>query len=244
MILKTSNILTSRIMIYLRQNNNVRLLVCVIAVVTGTVCPVYTESTFFVYKDKTDPNRIYVTNVPKNSDMTIVVYPYHKEKYFNQNEKINEWIKYYSEMYGVNPSLIRAMVRTESNFKTDAVSDKGARGLMQLMPGTAKEMGVDKNFHPRDNIKGGVKYFRSLLDRFHRTDLALAAYNAGPKKVIDAGNRVPDILETKNYVQKVLKLYRTYTRYYNKYPNPKTRIIPVRKVDGSIEYTNIIEAKK
>ncbi|MCF6290717.1 MAG: lytic transglycosylase domain-containing protein [Desulfobacterales bacterium] len=110
----------------------------------------------------------------------------------------------------LDPELIRAVIRVESNFEKKAVSSKGARGLMQLMPGTAMEMGVGSVFDPADNIMGGSRYLRKLYDRFQGDlELTLAAYNAGPNRVEESGG-VPRIPETVSYVRQVLRQYRNY----------------------------------
>jgi hypothetical protein len=111
-------------------------------------------------------------------------------------------------LFGLPVSLIEAVVKVESNFQTAAVSPKGAMGLMQLMPGTAKFLNVEDPFCPRENILGGCRYLRLLLDFFGQSlPLALAAYNAGFQRVIDAGFQVPDIKETQNFVTKVMGHY-------------------------------------
>jgi len=116
-------------------------------------------------------------------------------------------IRKYSKMYGVDPSLVRAVMRHESGFNPRAVSPKGAQGLMQLMPETAALMGVSNPFDPEQNIAGGVGYLRFCLDRFNNdVALALAAYNAGPERVAKTGG-VPPIPETQNYVKNVLTTY-------------------------------------
>lgn len=112
-----------------------------------------------------------------------------------------------SEKYQVDPALIKAVIKAESNFNPTAVSRKGAKGLMQLMPQTASDLNVRNSFNPADNIEGGVKYLRYLLDIFSGDlSLSLAAYNAGPELVQRLG-RIPSIRETQNYVKKVLSLY-------------------------------------
>jgi soluble lytic murein transglycosylase-like protein len=109
--------------------------------------------------------------------------------------------------HGVDPGLVKAIIRTESNFDQHAVSRKGAQGLMQLMPGTAKDLQVGDPFNPRENINGGSRYLRHLLDLFNNNlDLALAAYNAGPERV-NQHRGIPPYLETRNYVQKVMQKY-------------------------------------
>lgn len=113
----------------------------------------------------------------------------------------------YSQIYGVDPSLVRAVMRHESGFNAGAVSPKGAQGLMQLMPGTAASMGVKNAFDPEQNIAGGVGYLRQCLDRFqHNVPLAVAAYNAGPERVAQCGT-VPPINETQNFVTNVMGSY-------------------------------------
>lgn len=104
---------------------------------------------------------------------------------------------------GVDGQLLAALVWTESSFNHDAISPAGAIGLAQLMPGTAAGLGVDP-YDPLQNLTGGARYLRTQLERFGRIDLALAAYNAGPGRVEQAGNAVPDIVETQLYVLRVL----------------------------------------
>lgn len=112
--------------------------------------------------------------------------------------------------YNIDPYLIKAVIRTESDFDSRAVSKKGAQGLMQLMPATANELRVHDPFDPADNINGGTKYLRKMLDTFgNNLVLSLAAYNAGPGTVTRAKG-MPRIPETVRYVVKVLKYYRGY----------------------------------
>lgn len=109
--------------------------------------------------------------------------------------------------YGVDEALVRAVIRMESGGRTDAVSHKGAMGLMQLMPGTAKMLGVDDPFDPVQNLEGGIKYLSQLADKYNG-DLTktLAAYNAGPGRV-DAYGGIPPFAETQKYVRSILALY-------------------------------------
>lgn len=116
-------------------------------------------------------------------------------------------IEKYAKYYRLDPSLIRSIIAAESGFNPKAVSPKGARGLMQLMPETAKRLGVENSFDPEQNIHGGVRHFRSLLDTFNNDlVLSLAAYNAGENLVQRLG-RVPEIKETRDYIQSITALY-------------------------------------
>jgi hypothetical protein len=117
-----------------------------------------------------------------------------------------------SERYQVDPLLVKAMIVVESGFDPNAVSHVGAQGLMQLMPSTARALGVEDSFNPAHNIEGGVKYFKKLLDRFNGdVRLALAAYNAGSRKVRKYRG-VPPFTETQNYIEKVFKLHTDFKK--------------------------------
>lgn len=112
-----------------------------------------------------------------------------------------------SRKYKIEPSLIHSIIKVESNWNPDAVSRRGAKGLMQLMPDTARRMNVKNPFDPEENIEGGTRYLRYLLDKFDGDiTLAVAAYNAGPRNIYKFKG-VPPIKETKEYVKKIFSIY-------------------------------------
>lgn len=114
-----------------------------------------------------------------------------------------------ARQYGLDPNLLHAMIKVESGYDPRALSAKGARGLMQLMPGTARRFGVSDAFNPRENVRAGAEYVRWLLKLFQGDiELALAGYNAGEQAVIRAGYRIPAYVETRDYVPKVLAHYK------------------------------------
>lgn len=125
-----------------------------------------------------------------------------------QADLIDRSIKKAARKYDLAPKLIKAIIRAESNFQVDARSPAGAQGLMQLMPGTAKELGVKDSFDIDQNIDGGSRYLRQMLDRYSgNLRMALSAYNAGPGNVDKFGGRVP-FAETRQYVDRVLRYSR------------------------------------
>ena len=125
----------------------------------------------------------------------------------------DEHIRGAAERYGLPVPLLKAVMAVESNFNPAAVSEKGATGLMQLMPGTAREMYVYDVYDPAQNIEGGARYLRHLHNEFgNDLVMVLAAYNAGPEAVRRAGRAVPPIRETQEYVSKVLSLYESYLK--------------------------------
>jgi len=121
-----------------------------------------------------------------------------------------DWLDHYSKVYKLDPRLVRAVIDVESCFDPYAVSRVGAQGLMQLMPATAKELGVSEPFNARQNIRGGVSYLRQMLNRYDdKIELALAAYNAGPTAV-DKYNGIPPYRETQGYVKRIMKKFKEY----------------------------------
>ena len=122
---------------------------------------------------------------------------------------IDQHIRKNASRVGIDPYLVFLVIEQESHFHTRIVSPKGAQGLMQLMPGTARRFGVRKPFDAGDNIRGGTQYLKELLTMFNgRVDLALASYNAGEGRVLDYGNRVPPFKETRDYVKRISSKYK------------------------------------
>jgi len=127
---------------------------------------------------------------------------------------IDRHIQNAAKQFGVNPALIKAVIRVESDFNTEAVSKAGAKGLMQIMDNTGAEIGLNDPFDPRANIYGGTRLLRTYLVRYQSLKKALIAYNAGEKYVNYPHARLPG--ETRNYIPNVIKYYLLYTRQYER----------------------------
>ncbi len=127
------------------------------------------------------------------------------------NADIDALIEEYSAKNGLDSAFVKAVIKQESGFQPDVTSHCGAMGLMQLMPSTASSMGVKNAYDPEQNIAGGTKYLKGLLDRFGgNKSLALAAYNAGPNAVAKY-NGIPPYKETQNYVKNIMSMYQQYS---------------------------------
>lgn len=177
----------------------------------GLLYPPHSLADIYKYVDK--DGVIHFSNVPTNGEWKLII----KEKrvHFNLGqdfEKYDAEIWKASQRYSVDYNLVRAVIKAESNFNPKAVSRAGARGLMQLMPQTATLLQVSDSFHPDQNIDGGVRYLRYLLNLFNdNLSLALAAYNAGENAVFRYRG-IPPYQETQTYVQRVLQYFQKYSR--------------------------------
>ena len=184
-----------------------------------------------------DPNGVLtVSDRPQNADAQAITVRVGPSPATRSNQPFEPLIRQHASRHGVRADLVRAVIQVESAFNPKAVSPKGAMGLMQLMPATAKQFGVVDPFNPAENIRAGVSYLRQLLDRYdHDEQLALAAYNAGPGAVDKYGSKVPPYKETQNYVSKITGIQG------NVRSAPGARIYRVTEiVDGLpvVKYTN------
>ena len=183
-----------------------------------------------------DPNGvIHFSNVP--TDPRYYRLPSNTPAVRLSPDKIQEVILRASRRYRLEPALIQAVIKVESDFNPLAVSSAGAMGLMQLMPATAKDLGVSNPFNPSENIMGGVRHLSDLLEYFEGDlTMSLAAYHAGARRVEQFGH-VPPIDQTHRYVWKVLTAYQAYRG-----PNlPAKPTFRVRTNDGADIYTNVPE---
>jgi len=189
------------------------------------LCAVASPALADIYMFKDEKGVVHFTNIPANDKRYRLV---RKEATTSENTRAAgmpqfvlptaELIRRYSPIietaarnHGVEIALVHAVITAESGYNPSAVSRAGARGLMQLMPGTAERFGVQNIMDPTQNIHGGVKYLSQLIAMFNGDKaLAVAAYNAGENAVIRAGNKVPPYAETQHYVPKVLGLYRKF----------------------------------
>lgn len=180
------------------------------------LCPISGEADIYKYVD--EEGVIHLTNVPTESNVKYVLVMKEKPVHFNRSlttagamTKYDEVITKTAKKYEIDDALVKAVIKAESNFNHKAVSPKGARGLMQLMPATASSLQVPDSFHPEQNIEGGCRYLRYLLNLYHgNVSLALAAYNAG-EGAVARYNNIPPYRETQNYVQRVLSLLDQYS---------------------------------
>ena len=176
------------------------------------VTPLYAD--IYVYAD--NQGVLHFTNVPtssKSSNYKVYIKETpNRPLESNITDLYDHVISEASHTHGVSFSLLKALIKTESDFNPRAVSSAGARGLMQLMPENIKTLKIKNPFDPRENIMGGTQYLKQLIDRFNgKLPLALAAYNAGPG-VVEKYQRVPPFKETENFVKQVMKYYSFFNK--------------------------------
>ncbi|WP_458775503.1 lytic transglycosylase domain-containing protein [Desulforhopalus sp. 52FAK] len=204
-----------------KNNKGTKNIVCVLLCCCVGLTPMLfglgqANAEMFLCRDSS--GKVNITNVRNSSNCTEYTFKKKNTRWSNQSRSIGRLdrskydyeIKRIARRYRVDPPLIKAIIHVESDFNHRAVSSQGAQGLMQLMPATARELRVSNPFNPRQNIDGGTRYFRKMLDNFDGDlILSLAAYNSGPGRVARTGG-VPQIKETRRYVNKVLKRYKVY----------------------------------
>lgn len=181
------------------------------AIVVGLTLSIFTNGRSWadIYRFKDKNGVWHFTNIKTDGRYRLYI--------ITTNKKPSQYIKDYdgiisqaSRRFGVDASLIKAVIKAESDFDHRAISSKGAQGLMQLMPRTSDEMDVASPFNPEENIFGGTRYLSLLLKRFNNNKkLALAAYNAGPERV-ESCQGIPPISETRNFVKRVLDYYSAF----------------------------------
>ena len=193
-----------------KSARNIVLFATVILPVSSGFCDIYT------YVDKNGVR--HFTNVPHLESVRYKIYikepstQHPDPSSRSSSTRYDHLIAEASRRYGVNEPLLKAVIKAESNFNPRAVSKKGAKGLMQLMPENIRAFRVKDPFDPRENIMGGARYFKRMINRYGgKLSLAIAAYNAGPEKV-DQYRRVPPYKETQDFVERVLKYYRVFQK--------------------------------
>ncbi len=179
-------------------------ILCIILGFSVLYLPYLASADIYRYVDKNGTT--HFTNLPTSNRYQL----FRREKRstrYSTNTHYDQLIKEISQRHNINPALVKAVIKAESDFDRYAVSKKGARGLMQLMPKTLKDLKVYDPFHPRENINGGVRFLKRLLKRFNNNiTLTLAAYNAGPETV-ERYDDIPPYQETQHYVKKVLNYF-------------------------------------
>jgi len=190
----------------------------ILLLVAMTAAPVLAD----IYKYEDEEGVLHFTDAPTDKRFKIFMRDLKKDQKLRTSfrlagcarnpEEFEPIINSCALEYGVNKSLVKAVIHAESGYNPSAVSPKGAQGLMQLMPKTAQGLKVVNSLDPADNIRGGVRYLRFLLDTFKGDEtLALAAYNSGLSKVAKFGG-IPPYQETRNYVAKVLNYKKNYDK--------------------------------
>jgi hypothetical protein len=188
-----------------------KLFICILSIslVASVVCfPSFARADIYRYID--EDGTLHFTNLPTTHRYKLFKRGRGTIKKSSGSTRYDRLIREISQKHGMNPALVKAVIKAESDFNPRAVSKKGARGLMQLMPNTMKDLKVHDPFQPRDNIDGGVRHLKKLFKRFDNSlPLSLAAYNAGATAV-EKYDDIPPYQETQRYVKKVLNYYDRY----------------------------------
>jgi soluble lytic murein transglycosylase-like protein len=192
-----------------KQPNITFLILLFGTVALGLFFPSLSSAEMYKYVDENGV--VHFTNVPNERYNLVLKEGWVRFRLGANFDKYDPVIWNTSKRYSVDYALVKAVIKAESNFDPLAISRAGAKGLMQLMPGTAKALGVGDSFHPADNIEGGVRHLRYLLDLFNgNLQLVLAAYNAGEEAVFRY-NGIPPYQETRTYIQRVLQYFQNYS---------------------------------
>ncbi len=184
----------------------------ILYIMIAVATPLYAD--IYVYADR--DGVLHFTNVPTSSQSSsykVYIKETPKKPLESYNEDLfDHVISEASQTHGISFSLLKALIKTESDFNPRAVSSAGARGLMQLMPENIKTLKIKNPFDPRENIMGGTRYLKQLINRFNgKLPLALAAYNAGPG-VVEKYQRIPPFQETENFVKQVMEYYSLFSK--------------------------------
>jgi len=192
--------------------------IAILSVVLSCLFFLTSPSSAGIYRYEDENGVIHFTNCPRDAKFKLYIRESKEDvggrnasfSYIRDSNQYDSLISEFSKKYQVDFALIKAVIRAESGFNPHAVSRKGAKGLMQLMPATASRVNVSDIFNPRDNIEGGVRYLKYLLSLFNDDlRLSLAAYNAGENIVAEVRS-IPPYRETVDYVRKVLSYYQSY----------------------------------
>ena len=195
----------------LRPMGSARFLACAVVILMANSAPFFDLADALVYGYVGPTGLVNLTNVPTDARVP-AVRPKARYHIGVADLELEQAVSSAAQQYHVQPALLLAVMKAESSFNPTAVSKAGAVGLMQLIPETAIRHGVRNLYDANENITGGAKHLRYLLDRFHgNIRLALAAYNAGERKV-DRYGQIPPYKETQDYVKKVLVYYRSYRK--------------------------------
>jgi len=183
------------------------------ALIAATLFLAGLPATADIYMYRDADGVMHFTNTPSSPEYRLYIRT-HKPRFYTPADitTYDRIIKEAAHRHGIDFCLVKAIIQAESSFNPRAVSEKGARGLMQIMPENFTALNIKDPFDPQQNIMGGTRYFRSLYDRYEgQLALSLSAYNAGPT-IVDRYKRIPPFPETERYVEKVMRYYRQFKK--------------------------------